>query len=95
MEQRPPAGGPEAPATNLVITFRNAGVAEVREASRIAIDGSGRLILYQGTRPGECLVLSRIRELRISPVRQHGEGGRLPPRRHPDCVAPGHVGLLN
>ena len=70
-------------------------MAEVGEASPIAIDGSGRLILYQGTRPGECLVLSRIRELRISPVRQHGEAGPLPPRRHPDCGVPGYMALPN
>lgn len=56
------------PGTTLVLTFRSAGVAQVREASRIAIDGSGRLILYHGARPGECLILSRIRELRIRPV---------------------------
>lgn len=64
------ATGAETTATNLVLTFRSAGVHEVREASRIAIDGRGRLILYRGTRPGECLVLSRICELRISPVQQ-------------------------
>lgn len=84
MMQHPVAGGAETPATNLVLTFRSAGVAQVREASRIAIDGSGRLILYQGTRPGESLVLSRICELRISPVLPKQ---RVTPGLHPGCDA--------
>jgi hypothetical protein len=61
----------ETAPTRLVLTFDSVGVREVREASRIGLDGDGGLVVYDGDRR-ERLLFSRISRLRITPVPSSG-----------------------
>jgi hypothetical protein len=57
----------ETDPIRLVLTFQSLGVREIREASRIGLDGNGGLVVYDGDRQ-ERLLFSRISRLRIVPV---------------------------